>query len=474
MEVSDEGTTLLVRHLPATLSLQDREDLLKHFGALTVTCMPDRGKLKYTAFARFPDDAKAKEALQRLHQLEILDSRLVAEFSNKQHKKHHPSFLKDTDKTIDKEAEPKTVAEIIDFEKSSAESVNSLASKWGLVYPTNPRLQYSYPPPNVTILTNIANALASVPKFYVQVLHLMNKMCLPPPFGAVTPTPPLAEGKLTAVSSSVEKRDQATNTSEQDFDVDSDESEIMSEEEGPPLTDSSPVKRPKRQGNRPKKKPRLLQLIQAPSLGQRPVQSAAPEEVFEVAKAVTDPVAVKPIEFRLKGELEENHDPVQPPLPPDSPPPVGTFGKLEPLARDTTDDLDDGNDDHFDNGDIISSSELRRGRLSSSQLKDFSVFKNYSPGEPSSRLYIKNLSKQTTEKDLHYIFGRYVNLDNEQEKLMFDIRVMKEGRMKGQAFVTLPDETVAKKAVRDTNGFVLNTKPMVVQFARSARPKEGQ
>lgn len=34
--------------------------------------------------------------------------------------------------------------------------------------------------------------------------------------------------------------------------------------------------------------------------------------------------------------------------------------------------------------------------------------------------------------------------------------------MKGQAFITLPSEDAAKKALRDTNGFVLNSKPMVV------------
>ena len=68
-----------------------------------------------------------------------------------------------------------------------------MSEKFGMEYPLNPKLQYIYPPPTVTTLTNIANALASVPKFYVQVLHLMNKMNLPPPFGSVTATPPLAE-----------------------------------------------------------------------------------------------------------------------------------------------------------------------------------------------------------------------------------------------------------------------------------------
>lgn len=44
----------------------------------------------------------------------------------------------------------------------------------------------------------------------------------------------------------------------------------------------------------------------------------------------------------------------------------------------------------------------------------------------------------------------------------FDIVLMKEGRMKGQAFVGLPSEKSAEKALRDTNGYVLFDKPLVV------------
>ena len=32
------------------------------------------------------------------------------------------------------------------------------------------------------------------------------------------------------------------------------------------------------------------------------------------------------------------------------------------------------------------------------ELKMHSAFKNYSPGQPASRLYVKNLSRKTTER----------------------------------------------------------------------------
>lgn len=39
---------------------------------------------------------------------------------------------------------------------------------------------------------------------------------------------------------------------------------------------------------------------------------------------------------------------------------------------------------------------------------------------------------------------------------------MQTGRMKGQAFVGLPDEGVAARALKETNGYILQGKPMVV------------
>lgn len=44
----------------------------------------------------------------------------------------------------------------------------------------------------------------------------------------------------------------------------------------------------------------------------------------------------------------------------------------------------------------------------------------------------------------------------------FDVRLMKEGRMKGQAFITLPSEEKAKRALRDAHGYILHGKPMVI------------
>ena len=44
----------------------------------------------------------------------------------------------------------------------------------------------------------------------------------------------------------------------------------------------------------------------------------------------------------------------------------------------------------------------------------------------------------------------------------FDVRVMTEGRMKGQAFVGLPSETLATRALEETNGYKLHDRPICV------------
>lgn len=46
---------------------------------------------------------------------------------------------------------------------------------------------------------------------------------------------------------------------------------------------------------------------------------------------------------------------------------------------------------------------------------------------------------------------------------------MQEGRMKGQAFVTLQNIGQAQLALNETNGYILKDKPMVVQFAKAAK-----
>ncbi|XP_010142553.1 PREDICTED: RNA-binding protein 40-like, partial [Buceros rhinoceros silvestris] len=143
---------------------------------------------KHTAFATFPSENAAMKALSRLHQLKLLGHTLVVEFAKEQDSVQVLSQASVSEKCKSSE-EP--VKEEENKEPSCVKIENGIAPNHGLTFPINSCLKYLYPPPSTTILANIANALASVPKFYVQVLHLMNKMNLPPPFGPITARPPM-------------------------------------------------------------------------------------------------------------------------------------------------------------------------------------------------------------------------------------------------------------------------------------------
>ena len=104
----------------------------------------------------------------------------------------------------------------------------------------------------------------------------------------------------------------------------------------------------------------------------------------------------------------------------------------------------------------------------SSDFDKFPAFKNYHPGKPSCRLYIKNLAKQVELQDLQFIYKKYFieNLDSSEKQ--YNVQLMQLGRMKGQAFVTLQSVKQAELALEETNGYILKDKPMVVQFSKTA------
>ncbi|XP_062567092.1 RNA-binding region-containing protein 3-like [Saccostrea cucullata] len=476
---SEPSCTLYVRHLPSELNNNDKEDLLVHFGATKVKVMGIKGPMKHTAFATFSDHESAKKALNQLHQLEVCGCKLIVEFAKSTQRKNFPSLLENKRKPPVESSD--NLQETKDDKPEEYLPTENTFKTWRMEYPRNPKLHYLYPPPTVAIVTNIANALASYPKFYVQVLHLMNKMNLPAPFGPVTSTPPIPGDKEDTLMLG---KDQ----------LESEEMEVISEEESEMESESEnngnvkekiAVKRPlKRKSRLPKKKLKLAPLV-APSETPpvRPTQVIHAQEVFEQP---TSQVQSKKIELRLpEAVLPRDEDKVV--EPPDLLSVVESaeqtggeeggesgFGKIQPVEKPPPEEELRESDLPYtvDPELFLSLDEIKKGRISQSEMKNFSVFKKYEAGEVAGRLYIKNLAKNTTEQDLVNIFGGFVNWSDELEKNIFDIRLMKEGRMKGQAFVTFANEKSAHKALKETNGFVLNSKPMAVQFARSAKAKE--
>ncbi|KAM4022188.1 RNA-binding region-containing protein 3 isoform 1-T2 [Anomaloglossus baeobatrachus] len=474
--------TLIVRHLPSELSPEEQKELLEKSGADSVRlCFRrSRGILNNVAFATYPNEYAAAKALSVLHQLKVLDYTLVAEYAKEDsvHLPDQPAYSEKKKSILisgekaDESKSPKP-PERVTIERG-------IAPNHGLVFPIKSSLKYLYPPPTSTILTNIAHALASVPKFYVQVLHLMNKMNLPSPFGPLTTQPPLYADRMAVPSpyppvppDLPENPPLPELDDDYDMEVSSrEESEYESGDEEETeraarlkeLADLLPRRPRIKKQSRPRKKLKIKDLLSA--LVVQPSNLHAPllaSEVFEQPYVIGS----KKMEIHIPADITAATDDTRVA-------PVGDevfgFGKIYPTTEPRDEEEEDEDDDDLPK-EFISRKQLEKGRLSKEEMRKLSVFKNHDPGEPNCRLYVKNLSKQVTEKDLKFIFGKFIDFSSPTEKNMFDIRLMTEGRMKGQAFIGLPSEEVAEKALKHTHGYVLFDKPMVIQFARSARPK---
>ncbi|KAL2490572.1 U11/U12 small nuclear ribonucleoprotein 65 kDa protein [Abeliophyllum distichum] len=110
--------------------------------------------------------------------------------------------------------------------------------------------------------------------------------------------------------------------------------------------------------------------------------------------------------------------------------------------------------------------ELNLGKLPPEELLSLPMFKNYTAGNAASVLYIKNLAKDVVVDDFYFIFGSlFGSIDASKSNL--SVKLMQEGRMRGQAFVTFPSIELAQNALNAVNGYVFKGKPIIIQFGRS-------
>lgn len=423
--------TLLFKNLPPELSDAENQDFLTHFGAKNIKIITSNYKQKSKAFAKFENEEIAKNVMQRLHQMNILGSRLCIEYAEEEIGCERPQNLNDSANTNK-------------HFKMFLNKLNSWNNSVAFNQPPPPHLKYLYPKPNRATINNIAHALASVPKFYTQVLHLMNRMNLPPPFSNI-PDPPPQPVQPPKPPEPPEKK----SSSESEYESDPDDISQRTK-------DIIPEKRKKPQ-KKVMKKPKFIKPVVVVPSG-KSVQTT--EEVFEKVNLQNQ----KKIEVKVSDNLEPKNE-----------------GKIEieesfgiiPSQKHLTKTVEEKTESGEEIIEkIISEEELTANRISPKDFGVLPVFKDYHPGAPSCRLYIKNLAKNVEIKDLQFIYKRYELPQNETDQgNMFDIRLMQEGRMKGQAFITLQNVAQAQKAIKETNGFILKNKPLVVVFARSAVPK---
>lgn len=417
--------TLRIKHLPKELTDAQKEDFIKHFGAYKVKVITSKAKAKSVVYAKFETEEVAKNVMLRLHQIAILNCRLCVEYAETDVLQGQPAPQR---------ADEKTEGPDKRFFKHFIKSVNAFNESVGFYQPPPPHLKYNYPKANRATINNIAHALATVPRFYTQVLHLMNKMNLPPPFAVLEPAPRAVQA---VTPKPVEKRKKSSSESELESDGEKPQ-EVIPERK---VLKKTAVKRPK-----------FLPVKPQP-VTSVPTSKPSSEEVFEKVEMQQPP---KKIEVNVQTEtvpppVETIAEPVIEAEPPENPP------ETQPPPSPTEDDYPK-----------ISLEELRANQVT--DLTVMPVFKNYNSGEPTNKLYIKNCAKSVVVHDLEYIYNRYRE-DLGGKPSEFNIRLMQEGRMKGQAFVTLDSVEQAQKAVNETNGFILKDKPLVVVFGKAGKKK---
>ncbi|XP_058119903.1 uncharacterized protein LOC131281504 [Anopheles ziemanni] len=285
-----------------------------------------------------------------------------------------------------------------------------------------PYLLYRYPKHTPSILANICSELASNTPFYYQVLHLMNKMNLKAPFPRLDPE------KEASTSGSVPLPNQTTSD---------DESELESDDET--------HERKKAKLNHLKPTMRVLNydklLPQSQDVDKRPTK--------------------KPnIEIHISGESLTTTQSV-----------CSAKGKAT-----SAEEAEKTNELSPQQTQLISLDDILNNRIPEEQRNGLSVFQNYTPGEPTTKLYIKNLAKSVTEQDLQNVIRIFFEKDLPCE---FNVKLMKTGRMKGQAFISFHPVGEAKSSSNDIlkqcvarvlstiNGYILKDKPIVVSYAKS-------
>ncbi|XP_001606002.2 RNA-binding region-containing protein 3 [Nasonia vitripennis] len=471
----EEMRTLRVLHLPPDVSDQSRDELFKQkYGAVKTRTI--RKSAKYTiTFVEFPTHQNAVDACHQLHQLLVQDHLLSVEFSKRN--------VSDDKENITI-SEPKPLPER-DEDALKRKYYEEFVKKWNswapyhlVTQPIPPHLKYKYPKPTRETLLRIAIQMIKVPPLYTQVLHLMNKMNIPPPFEGLDEEFPSVKAAydvenyqdlfgfrsgptLDTSNGDAEPEPKATEEAVEEEDTD-EESEIESDKEsGNPMEVLIPVKRKMPPKKKIRKFPKLLQPTSAvPSTSKK----FKPKEVFDLRHGNPldrKTLVVKPVEPTSKLSKKVVEVSTQPDITV-VPSEVEGFGLILPSNKNEQEEAEKEEPKE----DFITTEQLHDNRISANDRDVLPVFKNYHPGKPSCRLYIKNLAKQVEESDLHFIYRRYVLPKSKNEESEYNVRLMQEGRMKGQAFVTLPNIAQAQLALEETNGYILKDKPMVVQFAK--------
>ncbi|XVF30911.1 hypothetical protein REPUB_Repub16aG0099300 [Reevesia pubescens] len=432
-------STLLIRHLPDAIPHDTLLRLFSHYGAFSVRPCSS-GKLRNCAFVDFKNEALAYQSHRQLNGLRFLGKVLSVERVSKPSKDNKPQQTgvqlgKDLPQSASLVKDANLTRDLNQGSRSgSLPATEPIAPRLGVDYLFPPHLEYAYPPPDGNILTNIVNALIAVPRFYTQVLHLMNKMNIPAPFRMALPTPPLPP-PVPAPQPPPPPPPASTHAKSHLADASSSESEMESSDE-----EANKKGVPKSARKRARREvilgPAIDKSVAHEAVGVKPA-TLIPKEIPFIKKKNTV-LQIKIAPKNIPNEQKDDDD-------------------------DSKQISEEPNEEDSDAKRFATADELEKGKLPPEEILSLPMFKNYTAGNPASVLYIKNLAKDVVAEDFHFIFGSLFGSTN-AAKSGLNVKLMQEGRMRGQAFVTFPSVELAHRALNLVNGYVFKGKPIIIQF----------
>ncbi|GAM18763.1 hypothetical protein SAMD00019534_019380 [Acytostelium subglobosum LB1] len=277
------------------------------------------------------------------------------------------------------------------------------------------------PPIDEQIIANICKTLQSTPKFYVNVLHLMNRMNLPPPYtvdnkSTLVPAPtPAATGSTQKQHHPQDKQQPNKRTVHQMQEHDEEDEQDQ---------DDDVSKKPK---------------------------TSSTDDTDGLLHIDVPPPAITPTN---QGPSSSTKLPIQIKL---------NTSVQTPTAQSLP---SGGQDKYYSRDDVISLTNLMTHKATEEELETINKKKKLELGTISKKLYIKNLAKQVDKVDLEFIFGRYFETRQQMNEQMTIVHY-KEGRMKNQAFITFPNSQLASDALTDVQGFRLKDRPMLISYGKT-------
>ena len=289
--------------------------------------------------------------------------------------------------------------------------IDYVSPNLGLNYLPSPLLKYNYPPATPEIVARIARTLLYYPRFYTQVLHLMNKMSLPVPFQPLDPSERMEDIKrLFSNPSATTVRN---DLSEGESELEDSDSDITSRVRQ--TLNNKYIKQKKKSNKKLKtgfvgEKAEYLPQDFEPKHKQRDKSETYLPKVFDLPDVSVQKQNISVNIVSDYSSLKEKSA-----NPSDIIVETTGFGLISSQKQR---EPETSNEIVWDKNDLISDEELIANRVPQSQWSEYSVFKNYTTGEPSVRLYLKNVHKSAEKNDLIRIFGKFIDWDSEEHRNM--------------------------------------------------------